>query len=471
MKRVYIFFLASLIIFSFVSCRKNPESSIVVGKNNDRMLEIASGNEKEKKSISEMLNVPERMIASVSDGKGNIIVYVDADIFIPDTDGIPVVKVRRRDFTQEEADRVIKYFIGDMAFNNRYKVGYTSEEEKLMYWIEQLSKETDPDERRSLQQNIEKFKSAGITVPDKPHEILPASKVFEPTEYGATQIEGYSKDENNYKYLRIFNNLAQNKNMLIYTCEQKGYADTGYEANYYTEANKDALEKLGLRAAEKIPLAMSQEDAKNKAKEVLRALNISDMDLYSCEEVWGGAYLEGGIAKQQEHHAYRLEFVRSVGGVLATYTTNNINRSSVSIDEITGEKLAESWPYERVMFIIDDTGIVEFLWESPYEVTGQDVKHTKLMPFKDIQSIFSKMILVTQAQYGGDVKLTLNIDEVRLGMMRIQDKNGSGNGLLVPVWDFFGTMTMDGQELPKERISYLTINAIDGSIIDRMKGY
>jgi hypothetical protein len=39
------------------------------------------------------------------------------------------------------------------------------------------------------------------------------------------------------------------------------------------------------------------------------------------------------------------------------------------------------------------------------------------------------------------------------------------------VWDFFGTMTLDGQDLLTEHISHLTINAIDGSIIDRRRGY
>jgi hypothetical protein len=474
MKRIFIFLLASIITFGLTACQKQPGSQIVVGRNNDRLLEVAFGNEEEKKSIAEMLKVPERMILSVTDAKGGVFANVNADIFLPDTDSIPVVQVSGRDFTQEEADRILAYFIGDAAFNDRYEEGYSAEEEKLMQWMEELSKETDPDKQEAIRQDIDKFKSAGIAVPDKPHEILPASKVFEQAAQGATQITGYSRDGENHKYLSITNHLAENKNMLLYTCEQKGYADIGHEASYYPEAGKGDLEKLGLGAAEQMPLAISPEDAKNKAVEALQALNISDMELYSCEEVWGGAFLHGGISEQQERHAYRLEFVRSLGGTLLTYAENNINRSAVQIDEGTGERLAASWPYERVMFIIDDTGIVEFLWESPYEVTEQVMENTKLLPFEDIEAIFSTMILITNAQYGqygADVKLTFHIDEVRLGMMRIQDKNSPETGLIVPVWDFFGTMTLDGQDLLTEHISHLTINAIDGSIIDRRRGY
>ncbi len=471
MKRIVMFLLTSMMTFSLAACQTTPEGLIVAGKNNDRLLEAASGNEEEKKSIAEMLNVPERMILSVTDAKGEVSANADADIFLPDTDSIPVVRVRGRDFTQEDADRILGYFVGGAAFNDRYEAGYNAEEEKLMQWIEELPKETDPDKRELIRRSIDKFKSAGIAVPDKPHEILPASKVFEQAEQGAAQITGYSKDGENHKYLSILNNLAENKNLLLYTCEQKGYADIGHEANYYPEASKGNLGKLGFEAAEQMSLALSPEDAESKAAEALLALNISDTELNSCEEVWGGAFLHGGIVEQQERHAYRLEFVRNVSGALLTYTENNIDRSAVQIEERTGERLAPSWPYERVMFIIDDTGIVEFLWESPYEVREQVMENTKLMPFEDIEAIFSRMILVTHAQYDTGVKLAFNIDRVQLGMMRIQDKNSPATGLIVPVWDFFGTMTLDGQDLPTERISYLTVNAIDGSIIDRRQGY
>lgn len=471
MKRIFIFLLASTMAFSLTACHKVSGTSIVSGMNNSLILEMASGNMKENKTVAEMLNAPDRMRLSITDPKGDVCVNVDADILLPDTDSIPVVKVRGRDFTQEEADRIFDYFIGDADFNNRFETGYTFEEERLMHWMEELSKETDPAERESLQRNIDKFKSAGVTIPDKPHDILPASKVFELTKSGAMQIKGYSKEGNNHKYLCISNHLAESKNMVLYTCEQKGYADIGHEANYLSKALKNNLEKLGLGAALQIPLYISPEDAEKKAEDALRALKISDMELYSCEEVWGGALLHGGNVKQQVRHAYRLEFVRSIDGTLLTYAENKINRTSVEIDERTGARLAPSWPYERVMFIIDDTGIVEFLWESPYEVTEQVVENAKLIPFKDIEAIFSKMIFVAHAQSGGDSKLTFNIDRVQLGMMRIQDKYSPGTGLIVPVWDFFGTMALDGHGINTGHTSHLTVNAIDGSIINRFKGY
>lgn len=100
-----------------------------------------------------------------------------------------------------------------------------------------------------------------------------------------------------------------------------------------------------------------------------------------------------------------------------------------------------------------------------------------MLSFTEIQDIFQKKIIVNKAdysEYGTDLKIT----EVRLGLARITEQNNLESGLLIPVWDFFGTATYyyETGELKSytESVSgksYLTINAIDGSIIDRRQGY
>ena len=52
---------------------------------------------------------------------------------------------------------------------------------------------------------------------------------------------------------------------------------------------------------------------------------------------------------------------------------------------------------------------------------------------------------------------------------RISEADSYDTGLLVPVWDFQGKVTDEyGSEFAG---SVMTINAIDGSIIDRSLGY
>ena len=57
--------------------------------------------------------------------------------------------------------------------------------------------------------------------------------------------------------------------------------------------------------------------------------------------------------------------------------------------------------------------------------------------------------------------------------MRIRDK-GSLQGTIVPVWDFWGTWTWyDADKQPESYTTQpmLTLNAIDGSVVDRQLGY
>ena len=67
---------------------------------------------------------------------------------------------------------------------------------------------------------------------------------------------------------------------------------------------------------------------------------------------------------------------------------------------------------------------------------------------------------------------TITIENIRFGYARIAEQNRSGSSLLVPAWDFFGTISdFNGISRSDYGTSLITINAIDGSIIDRGLGY
>ena len=58
------------------------------------------------------------------------------------------------------------------------------------------------------------------------------------------------------------------------------------------------------------------------------------------------------------------------------------------------------------------------------------------------------------------------------------DQNNIGYGLFVPAWDFYGTMTVSWPDSPEDppqnwlsNEPLITINAIDGTVIDLDKGY
>ncbi len=470
MKKFFTFILTGVLTAIFlVSCQATPEKPVVIQKDTEQMIEAVKSNT--DKTLTEMVNSPERMRLSVRNGNGTVKVNADAQVLVPETDGIATLRVRKREFTQVEADKVLQYFIGGNAFNSNYVGDQDDMVELLLRFKADLANETDPEKRAQLQASIEKFEKAGVTIPDGPQEIIPASKVFAESKPGGRRIEGYSETQGNKIFIKIVNNPEMNEYRVLYTQEQIDFAvDRG---TYWEEAEISHVSNIGLDAEtmSRLPLSITAEQAQKTAAQALGAMGIEEMTLAYCTEVWGGGYIRNDIA--QGRHAFRLEYVRQAGGVPITYSEFGIETGALY--ETNEGGYAAGWPYECVHFIIDDKGIAEFIWESPYEITETVAEHSALMPFGEIQGVFEKMMPITNA-YTGGVTVTFNITRVQLGLMRITEKDSTDTALLIPVWDFFGTYITDdgeGGSYVNEDIctSRLTINAVDGSIIDRGVGY
>jgi hypothetical protein len=113
-------------------------------------------------------------------------------------------------------------------------------------------------------------------------------------------------------------------------------------------------------------------------------------------------------------------------------------------------------------------------------------ENAQLLPFSEIERIFCQQI--GYRYYTGDDENpnsgngeTIHITDAYLSMMRVRKKDTPDEFYLLPVWDFVGYTEYDAspfsdEELEQQKIDYqsmtfLTVNAIDGTIIDRNLGY
>ena len=106
-----------------------------------------------------------------------------------------------------------------------------------------------------------------------------------------------------------------------------------------------------------------------------------------------------------------------------------------------------------------------------------------MLPFSRIDEIFRKMMLVkyeNQAIGNATGKLfTYHVDRVMLDWQRIFEQGSKSKGLMVPVWNFYGTFEFqytNGDHYGSETrqgfyLPLLSINAVDGSIVDLREGY
>lgn len=129
---------------------------------------------------------------------------------------------------------------------------------------------------------------------------------------------------------------------------------------------------------------------------------------------------------------------------------------------------------------MSNNGIEEVLVNGNLTLSDKITENAPLMGFDEIKEraeeyFFLRYQSVNQSDSNTTDKRIIYIDRINLGYMQITAQNSSKQ-TLIPVWDFFGWEEIVNAETINQvtingQTSYLTINAIDGSIIDRSLGY
>lgn len=235
------------------------------------------------------------------------------------------------------------------------------------------------------------------------------------------------------------------------------------------------ISELGISSVEGI----TEAEALKEAAEFAEKIGLSAM---ACGESREVAYVKDGYRyvtqtggeKVLLGTGYEVELIRTVQGVPVNYTGN------IGFSGGEGESVDAPWEYETVTVGVTKDGVVYFKWNSPVTEPVTEIENAKLLDFEEIAKIFQKMIFVENSDVitmktnnGFEIHRSFEVDRVSLGLGRIRSKGNIRKGLLVPVWDFWGTFsqTTDGHGEIEEYKILFTINAIDGTVIDRTVGY
>lgn len=143
------------------------------------------------------------------------------------------------------------------------------------------------------------------------------------------------------------------------------------------------------------------------------------------------------------------------------------------------ESTVVPWGYEVLNIIVGRDGIQKVEFFNLYEIGEVQKENVVLMDFNEIIKVYEQMMEVSNADISElEKQRTYHIKKIKLGYSRIYDpKSDNGSGVLVPVWDFFGGFDTETDDYSNKNSgeysnqSFLTINAIDGTVIDRELGY
>lgn len=467
MKKIIAILLITIMAIGAAACQKTPGSPIVVGKNNEKLIEKAVT------SRDTPFSAPSRYSADepLTNPQGSLTVNVDAAVIVPNSDGLSTARVEKHLFTEAECQTYIAaLFDGQTTYSGDVFETKAYYQQTILDWQRQLALETDEQKRQEVQGSITKFQMAMESLPEG-EGLVEAPIEFSTTLSGVPTIFLVS-DGNDGKYRKIFieNNSSTNQYRLIYSIGQNDYAKIGNLWNVAVRSDiKRGTDEYGSPDLLPAP-SIEQNQAVNAANELLSLMGVSDYSYKTSSLVFGS--INGTVQK-----AYRLSYSRVLGNNSFTLTSAPAGGGG-AIDDGKGGYI-EGWEYESMTFLVNNDGIVSMEWINPYDVSEVITNNTSMMDFNDVMDIFNKMIVVTNAYLSDDMSKTINVDRIELGLMRITDPATRSSGLVIPVWDFFGDVSIawkDGEisysELDDDPLdSVLTINAIDGTLVDRNIGY
>lgn len=497
MKRVLTLLLA-LALAVLTGCQPTPEQGVVIGKDLEQMLALATSPQERQGTLPEMLGITsnhyEKYLENQND---NVRVTVDANIVLPDAESLPIVRITSQAFSQATVDKLVGALLGEGQLYDPESLSELTRND-IAALLVQLNQRKAELEAQGMQPTVTEpattadsngavaisgamnqldgviasiafFEDKLDTAPDAREYVEATATIDEDAENSFARVGRMNPDGGVASFMVI---NADDFHQIQFV--NRGDYDAA-QGQYYGEDEFATMadERDRQEAAALAYPAMSVTDAQAITDALLESIGVDDLDCALVEKVIGGSSSQyaDGVRVGNMIKAYRIQYVRRVSGVPLTYTNVEYTWNDTDSSE------AWSWNYERMTFIVNDSGIVEMTWTEPYTIMEVITPTTNMLPFAKIQGVFEKMVLVNNTGYS-DRGVDLNITEVRLGLARITEQHNLQSGLLVPVWDFFGTATYyyESGELESytENISgrsYLTINAIDGSIIDRNLGY
>lgn len=181
---------------------------------------------------------------------------------------------------------------------------------------------------------------------------------------------------------------------------------------------------------------------------------------------------------------YSVVLFPAYGGIPTyAFTAKSGSDSAIASVDSDGEYLVWAEPIlqqEISLCVVDNTVVSLFIRGlcGPVSLTDDNIEILSVDQIKKI--IGTEIFRHFYADEGQEVYIC--IEWMKLSMMKVAIKNSPGSFNIVPVWDIggwfnpgnFNTDSEQGRELIQKycfNSSFLTINAIDGTIINRQLGY
>ena len=415
---------------------------------------------------------PEKFTGDWTGQEGKLTIHADAQVVAELGTALPTATVEPREFTQEDVDNLLKVFLkGEPLYSHvqtkqelQGHLDYINSPD----WTSDPGKPSDPASLEARRKELNAWYTAEIAKAPEEKPILHGfSDSDDPKWIGGTATVDGIKWE-----VSIRNDI-----------------DGGWTAAY--------IERTDYKYRDysiQLPDA-SKEESIARGNALMQALGLQNFVLTDAQQ-WS-------VELPGDNGIWRLYYAPTVNGFPIAGARQDITQThdgTVYQDYQYWDYACKdsenpdtvSWDLENILLDVGKNGVLRFAWTAPSTKPVVRQAESTLLPFEEIAAIADTMLpevivgpketpLTQLDQYNGfDTRMDVDITKVSLSLMRIRDK-GSLQGTIVPVWDFWGTSDWYDAEpnaygYQEKGMNYefqpmLTLNAVDGTVVDRQLGY
>ena len=494
MMRKTIVMLLCLLLFA---CQPTPEKDAVKQKDTNVLIDaVRNENGEQNGGEAAKEQLPERMQYDFTTSRGNVHIHADVPIeVLSETGAFPVLRVEHRYLTDDERLTVAKRLLSS---DTLYVWEYHETRASLAVQIAEYMRELTPEEKaewmeetNSTEEEYEEMllrRKALVEAYQKRYNELPEDDIPVPLTSWDGSVPMYSEYDFAGNRVTVVPNASDsgplwnlnsvefsanggNSPMTFSTLQRDG-ADTT-NVFFFNQPEKPGTERIARNDYDK-----PHEGARITPNEAIRTVTaifdgigtFAAADVYWANNAETDGEDKDGVTPKNMREVYLIHLSSVYGGAYMPYCqATAFDATDNASDYVI------PWNYETLMAAVDGEGnLLSLVWDAPLKVTETISESAKLLPFEEITEII-------EAQLGRMFVLNSEIDitNVQLGLFRIREQNNLESGLLVPVWFLLGEYRPKDEQSGTASVvsSYnnlnplLIINAIDGSIIDPMKGY
>lgn len=459
MKQHVAILLVIPMAFFLAACQPTPAAPIVIEKG-----DLSEYIEKQAESeIDTSLPGEARLQFEKTYDSGNS-VFIDAPILHPASRQAPVVSVQAKPFANGDGlEQMVRAFYPNATVYEHTMLTKTDIEKEIIFYKEllfreengldlvtgepvapgdegpamELSGDSEASTRDRLQATIEKYEAE--------YEIAPADSDLPQTDYVLKEV-----DSSNQLNLR-----AVDGSVIV----AFDFVNWDVGSNFYMNLSEYDQSAAQFTATYQPP----QELDGNRVQELA-------MVQQRLESI-GIDYMAPASANLGEScNAYY--FVREVNGFPETYVKTYFGTQALGAD---GYPVMNLWTQEYVEAVVQAGKLVSLKWQNPSEIVQIDNENAKLLPWDTIEQRCKEQLdrMLTPVSFSATGEPNaIHINRIELGLTKLLMPN-SESYKLIPTWSFLG---YDGA-VPSQAddagaaICFITINALDGSIVDRGNMY